>query len=303
MAEPAWLEISLLVNGELAEAVAEVLSRYIDGGIVIENTKMDKRHNPVEEKVRVFGYLPVNHRLEETRKKISEALWHLGQIQPLPKSSHTFIEESNWMESWKQHYRPIEVGERFLILPAWVSPQPNNKRLAIQIEPGMAFGTGTHPTTQLSLELLEHWQHPGDRVIDVGCGSGILSIAAAKLGAESVLAVDVDEKAITLTEESVQLNQVGGVVKIGFGSVADILEGRFPFNQASVVVVNILSRVLRQLIKDDIGKLVSERGTLIFSGILEEEEEEIVMALGKSGFHIVERMGRQDWVGLAGQRG
>jgi ribosomal protein L11 methyltransferase len=209
VADPAWLEISLLVNGELAEVVAEALSRYIDGGIVIENALLDKQNNPVEDKLRVFGYLPVNHNLEQTRKKITEALWHLGQIQPLPEPTYVYVEESNWMEAWKEHYRPIEVGERFLILPAWINPQPDSEKLAIQIEPGMAFGTGTHPTTQLSLELLERWQRPGDLVIDVGCGSGILSIASAKLGAEFVLAVDVDEKAVTLTEENVQLNQVG----------------------------------------------------------------------------------------------
>ncbi len=188
MAEAAWLEISLIVSGEMAEAVAEVLSRFIPSGIVIENIDATEQEAGL---LRVSGYLPVDKALEETRHRIEEAFWHLGQIHPLPDPEYKPIQEANWMEAWKENYRPIRVGKKLIILPAWIeNPEPD--RIPIKIEPGMAFGTGVHPTTQLSLQLLETYIYPDGTVFDIGCGSGILSIAAHKLGATEVYGVDVD---------------------------------------------------------------------------------------------------------------
>lgn len=304
MAEPAWLEVSLLVNGELAEAVAETLSRFIDGGIVFENTELDHRNGTVKDELRVFGYVPVDQHLEQTRKKIAEALWHLGQIEPLPQPTYTFIEEMNWMEAWKEHYRPIEVGRRFLVLPAWIEMPKDSQRLAIRIEPGMAFGTGTHPSTQLSLEMLERWVQPGGRVIDMGCGSGILSIGAVKLETKNVLAVDIDVQAIDLAKENLVINHMEDLVEIGVASVQEILNGSFSILQAEIVVANMLSGTILRLISVGLEKLVSSDGTLILSGLLEENEEEIVRALQMEGFTIIaDRLTKDDWVALAARRG
>ena len=172
-------------------------------------------------------------------------------IQPVPAPAYKQIADQNWMEAWKQYYKPILIGERLLILPAWMdSPEPS--RIAIKIDPGMAFGTGTHPTTQLCLELMEKsFEERGKRkdsfffplsCIDVGCGSGILSIAALKLGATKVLGVDIDEESVKNSRENADTNGVGDELILGVGSVREILEGKFPFRKAPLAHMRELKR-------------------------------------------------------------
>jgi ribosomal protein L11 methyltransferase len=301
VADAAWLQIAVIVDGEIAEAVADVFSRYAPNGVVIESTQIeaapDEQGKPVGP-LRVVAYLPVDENLEETRQKILEGLWHMGQIQPIPKPTFTPIQETNWMEAWKTHYRPIPVGQRLLITPNWVEPQ-SEKRIAIRMEPGMAFGTGTHPTTQLALELLENWVERDQPLIDVGCGSGILSIAAAKLGAAPVLGVDIDSKAITVAEKNLALNAVSGKPEFQVGSVAEILGGQFQLQTAPLVVANILAHILIALLEAGMGNLVSGNGILILSGILEEKEADIKVKLAQTGFEVIERIQQKDWVAFA----
>ena len=160
MADKYWLEVSLIVDGELAEAVADVLRRYLPDGVVIESTAVTA--GPADENgqavgpLRVCGYIPVDENLDDTRQKIEQGLWYLGRISPLPKPAFKQILEVNWMEAWKEHYHPIPIGRRLLILPAWIEP-PGDERIPIRIDLGMAFGTGTHPTTQLCLALVEDY--------------------------------------------------------------------------------------------------------------------------------------------------
>ncbi|NUQ59432.1 MAG: 50S ribosomal protein L11 methyltransferase [Anaerolineales bacterium] len=152
-----WLEISLTVTGELAESVADVLARFAPNGVM---TEQGVKFNDEEDEgtatgpITVRAYLEVNDQLEETRQKVEESLFYLGMIQPVPTPIYRQIADQNWMEAWRQHYKPILIGERLLILPAWLE-NPDPKRIPIKIDPGMAFGTGTHPTTQLCLELME----------------------------------------------------------------------------------------------------------------------------------------------------
>lgn len=298
MAEPAWLEISLNVNGEIAEAAAEVFSRYVEGGVVIERTTSGIIKEGDEGQMRVYGYLPVTPELENAKKQVERSLLHLGQIQNIPAPTFRYIEEENWMESWKVHYRPIEIGDKFLILPAWLDPPANNERLAIHINPGMAFGTGTHPSTQLCLELMESHVVKGDVVIDVGCGSGILSIAAVKLGAANILAVDVDEAALRSAEENIKINHVSKSIELAIGSLPEILKNDYSIFEASLVVVNILPRTLIQLIRGGLAKLLTKSGVMILSGILEEREGDFNEVLRSHGLETVERRRRDDWIGL-----
>ena len=300
----SWLQISLTVDGELAEAVAEVMARYAPNGVVIEQAGIDKFPDEIQTAsgpLRVFCYLPADETLEETRQKLIEALWHLGQIQPLPEPEFKTIQETNWMEAWKEHYRPIPLGRRLLILPAWLkNPQP--ERLPVRIQPGMAFGTGAHPTTQLSLELLEEHLQPGQDVIDVGCGSGILSIAALRLGAARVLGVDVDEEATAWARENAALNEVERKIEFGLGSVAAVKAGRFGLTKAPLVVANILTHILIQLLDDGLGELLTPDGVLILSGILAEKEDEMLAALDHHGLEVIELRQREDWLGLVSRR-
>jgi ribosomal protein L11 methyltransferase len=224
----------------------------------------------------------------------------LGRIQPLPAASYKQIADQNWMEAWKQHYKPILIGQQLAIVPAWMeSPDPN--RTAIKIDPGMAFGTGTHPTTQLCLELMEKdfvTRHPS-LVIDVGCGSGILSIAALKQGAKSALGVDIDADSIVNARENANTNQIGDELILRIGSVREILNGEFPFRKAPLVVANILAPVIIRLFDVGLVELVEEGGVIILSGILQEQEQNVIEAAQAKGLKLNERKQMGDWVALA----
>lgn len=295
-----WLEVSLNVNGELAEAVADVLARFAPNGVVVENGVFFRDADDPGTSltvVNVRAYLAIDGRIDETRQRLEEALWHLGSIEPLPEPVFTPIADQNWMEAWKEHYQPIQIGKRLIIVPAWLE-STDAARLPIRIDPGMAFGTGTHPTTQLCLELLEQYTLPGMDVIDVGCGSGILSIASLKLGAARALAVDIDQAAVDATLENAHANGIKDGIIAGLGSLDELLAGTFAFHQAPLVLANILANVLIRLFNDGMGKLVSEGGVLILSGILQEQAVSVVQAADKNGFKLLEQRQLGDWVAL-----
>jgi len=319
-----WLEVSLTVNGELAEAVADVLARFAPNGVMTERgvkyVDEEDAGTPTGP-VTVRAYLEVNDQIEETRQKLEESLYYLGMIQPLPAASYKQIADQNWMDAWKQHYQPILIGKRLVILPAWMdSPEPS--RVAIKIDPGMAFGTGTHPTTQLCLELVEkaileirepgigNWELgmriPNNdsqfTVIDVGCGSGILSIAAIKLGAIKALGVDIDAESITNSRENADTNQIGDELVLGVGSVQEILDGRFAFVKAPLVMANILAPVIVRLLNAGLADLIEDHGAIILSGILQEQEQRVIEAAQAKGLRMTEKRQMGDWVALAMSR-
>jgi ribosomal protein L11 methyltransferase len=298
----SWLEVSLTVDGELAEAVADVLARFAYSGVMMEQgvtyTDDEDAGTPTGP-ITVRAYLETNDQIEETRQKLEESLYYLGRIQPLPPASYKQIADQNWMEAWKQHYKPILIGQRLVIVPAWMDA-PDPSRIAIRIDPGMAFGTGTHPTTQLCLELMEKAfaARPAARVIDVGCGSGILSIAALKLGAESALGVDIDAGSIANARENADANQVGEELILGVGSVREILDGQFAFRQAPLVLANILAPVIVRLFDAGLAELVEQGGAIILSGILQEQVQNVVEAARAKGLTVMERRQMGDWVAL-----
>jgi len=288
----------------MAEAVAEVLARFVTGGVVIESTQVTAGEEDQEGHavgpLRVCGYLPVDDDLEGVRRRMEEALWYLGRIRPLPDPQFNTIARQDWSEAWKQHYRPVAIGERLLIVPAWLeSPDPS--RVAVRIDPGMAFGTGTHPTTQLCLQLLDELVDPAgtSQLIDLGCGSGILSIAALQLGAAHALAVDIDQQAIEAARQNAAANGVGDRLETGLGSVAEIRAGEFSIRQAPLVVANILAPVIIRLLGEGLGELVPPGGVLILSGILEEQAAGVLEAARAAGFENQRRLQDGDWVALA----
>ena len=301
-----WLEVSVTVDGELAEAVADVFARYAPGGVVAERgikyLDADDPGTPKDEVV-VRAYLPADARLEETRQQLEQSLSYLGMIQPIPAPTFTPIKDSNWMEAWKEHYKPIPIGEKLIIIPAWID-SPDETRIPIKIDPGMAFGTGTHPTTQLVLELIEDImvKDAPETIIDVGCGSGILSIAALKLGAERALGVDVEAASVLSSRENADVNGIGDEFSIGKGSVDEVLAGDFEFASAPLVVANILAPVLIRLMEAGLGKLVSPDGVLILSGILDEREADIRATAEAHFLNIVERRQMGDWIAFILQR-
>ena len=306
-----WLEVSLTVDGELAESVADVFARFAPNGVM---TEQGVKYNDAEDvgtptgPITVRAYLEVNDQLEDTRQKLEESLFYLGMIKPLPTPLYTQIADQNWMEAWKQYYKPILIGQRVLILPAWMeSPEP--ERIAIKIDPGMAFGTGTHPTTQLCLELMEVSfdllgleDLTGLHVIDVGCGSGILSIAAIKLGAGKVLGVDIDEESVKNSRENATTNGVGDELIFGAGSVQEILDGKFAFKKASLVVANILAPILIRLFDAGMVDLIEDNGMIVLSGILQEQEQNVIEAGQAKGLRMIDRRQMGDWVAFTMKR-
>ncbi len=308
-----WLEVSLVVNGELAEAVADVLARFAYSGVMMEQ---GVKYNDEEDAgtptgpITVRAYLEMDDQIEETRQKLEESLYYLGMIQTLPAATYKQIEDQNWMEAWKQHYKPILIGKRLVVVPAWMD-SPDPRRVAIKIDPGMAFGTGTHPTTQLCLELMEKFFDDGQwtmdhdpsstgyrplSVIDVGCGSGILSIAAIKLGARRALGVDIDAGSVKNSRENADNNGVGNEFILGVGSVDEIKNGQFAFEKAPLVVANILAPVIIRLFDAGLADLIEDRGSIILSGILQDQEQRVVEAGQAKGLRMNERRQMGDWV-------
>ncbi|MCL4530094.1 MAG: 50S ribosomal protein L11 methyltransferase, partial [Chloroflexi bacterium] len=224
--------------------------------------------------------------------------------------------DQNWMEAWKQHYKPIPIGQRLIIIPAWID-SPESERIPIKIDPGMAFGTGTHPTTQLCMALMEKtimdhgkWKtengssinHEPLTVIDVGCGSGILSIAALKLGAQQALGVDIDEPSIKNSRENAVVNGIGDGLLLGVGSVTEVRDGKFAFKSAPLVVANILAPIIVRLFDAGLADLVEPGGTIILSGILQEQVQSVIEAAQAKGLRMNEQRQTGDWVALGMSR-
>ncbi len=304
MPDPKWFEVSYQVNGELAEAISDVLGRFVEGGVAVERGVEfvnDEDEGTPFGPVRIFGYIPADQNYEDKRQKLEQAIWYLSRIQSIPDPVYTPIEDQDWMNSWKQHYRPIEIGKKLLILPAWIEMDPA-PRIALRIDPSMAFGTGTHPTTQLCLEMIEEYSKPAINVIDIGCGSGILSIATIKLGAEKALAVDIDPLSVKATNENSDLNGVTERIIAAQGSVREVLAGSFAFKSATMVLANILAPIIIRLFDDGLADLVEPGGTIILSGILEEQADGVIEKGKSKGLTYIKRLQIADWVSLSFSR-
>jgi len=306
-----WIEVSLVVDGEMAEAVSEVLARFVSGGVVIESTQITddvEGEGTVVGPLRVCGYLPVDDLLEEKRQNILVALWHLSQIRPLPELEFKPVAELDWSELWKQHFHPVPIGKRLLIIPTWMDFAAG-ERIVVKIDPGMAFGTGTHPTTQLCLGILEDLLDPlligapaegksQQTMIDLGCGSGILGIAAVKLGVSHVLGVDLDPDAVEAARQNSVVNDVGNRLDFFVGSLAEIKAGSFPIKRAPLVVANILAPVIVRLLAAGLNDIVATHGKLILSGILEQQAADVEAAVQASGMHLKGKRQDGDWLAL-----
>ena len=306
-----WIEASLVVDGEMAEAVSEVLARFVSGGVVIESTQIAddvEGEGAVVGPLRVCGYLPVDGLLEEKKQNILVALWHLSQIRPLPELEFKSVAELDWSELWKQHFHPVPIGKRLLIIPTWMDFAAG-ERTVVKIDPGMAFGTGTHPTTQLCLGILEDLLDPlligapaegksQQTMIDLGCGSGILGIAAVKLGVSYALGVDLDPDAVEAARQNSVVNDVGNRLDFFVGSLAEIKAGSFPIKRAPLVVANILAPVIVRLLATGLNDIVATHGKLILSGILEQQAVDVETAVQASGMHLKGKRQDGDWLAL-----
>lgn len=291
----SWLEVELTLDTELAEPVAELLARYCQQGVSITQFKTDNGVAGPSGQMVVRGYLPQNAELEENVARIEQGLRHLGQIQPIPAPAFRTIEDQDWNTRWREHYRPLELGERLLILPSWVEV-PDTDRLPVRIDPGMAFGTGTHPSTRLALLAIESSVTQGIRFADIGTGSGILSFAALRLGGGRADAVDSDPKAVELALANASLNGLEDQFHARQGSIEALSFLNRERSGYEVVAANILAPVLMELLSSGLSDLVRSGGTIILSGILEEQSAEMEAAIHSSGLKVDDRLTEYDWV-------
>lgn len=291
----AWLRIALETSGELAEAVADVLARHVPGGVAVEAPHPDLPPTSDPAEIRITAYLPVDEHTADRRRAIEEGIWHLAQIAPLPAPQFTPVEAQDWAETWKQHYQPIPIGERLVIVPSWIDLPPSS-RLPLVLDPGMAFGTGTHPSTQQCLLALEQHLRPAARVIDLGCGSGILAIAAARLGAASVLALDIDPLAVEATQANCRRNSVTERVEAQLGSLDDLDAPRLAtFRPADLLLANILAPVLIDMLSSGLERHVAPGGLAVLSGILADQLPGVLLQAQAVGLQPVEVLAAEDW--------
>jgi ribosomal protein L11 methyltransferase len=302
-----WIEVSLEVDGEAAEAVADVLNRYGYQGVAIEQAGFPIEVWPDEippaDRLIVRAYFPENDEAEATKQKLREAIYFMSKLYPMPEPTFNIVREEDWAEAWKKHYHPLRLGKRLYIRPAWTQVddmKPGD--IMLVLDPGVAFGTGTHPTTQLCLialeDLLVDW--PGIDVLDLGCGSGILGIAALLMGASKVLGVDIDDLAVRATMENAAYNNVQDRIVAQEGSL-ELL--RSTSRHFDLLLANILAKVIIDMCDNQgLGEVLREGGKAVFSGIIQEQADDVEAALRRAGLEPYNRRIQGDWVAIEAKK-
>lgn len=309
-----WSELSIHTTNEAVEAVSNILHEAGASGVVIEDSDELGREredlfgeiyslNPDDfpvDGVRVKAYLAETSFLLETVEEIKLAINNLTNFDiDLGHNvvSVQEVDEEDWATAWKKYYHPVKISNRFTIVPTWEDyERVNTDELIIELDPGMAFGTGTHPTTVMCLQALETTVQTDSSVIDVGTGSGVLSIGAAKLGASKIHALDLDEVAVRSAIENIALNKVDHIVRVTHGNLLDNVD-----EQADIVVANILAEIIMTF-TDDAFTIVKEGGLFITSGIIATKKDDVRESLQHAGFEIEEVMMMEDWVTIISRK-
>ena len=332
------IELSVVVDTEAAEAVSELFNRYNGGGYdddneageaggggaVIEGTGFDLNEYATDDPLTKAATLVVKTfikpglRGNEIRRQIEEGLWRLSLLYPIPEPQIRVIRTEDWANAWKQFYKPLRVGNRVVLKPSWEEFSAQADDIVIELDPGMAFGTGLHPSTRLCVVALEERVRPGDAVLDIGTGSGVLAIVAKRLGAGALLATDIDALAVRVAGENIQRNGMtvhtspsapptsapevvpasAADITVQLGSVPAGLPARY-----DLVVANILAEVLVKLFDSaydnvPLAQPLKPGGHLILAGIIEERADLVAAAAARHGLTIVDRKQEGDWVAL-----
>ncbi|WP_026485601.1 50S ribosomal protein L11 methyltransferase [Caldanaerobius polysaccharolyticus] len=304
----SWIEVQVKTTRDAVDAVSNILYDVGAGGVVIEDfhiaseaTEWDEEDVDkliVEDNIAVVkGYLPEGPDLPDKLNTVRNRVKELGNYINTGESTISTAEvyEEDWANSWKKYYKPVKIGPKIVIKPEWEQYQADKGELVVQIDPGMAFGTGTHETTRMCIVMLQKYLKPGMSLLDVGCGSGILSVTAAKLGASRVLALDIDDVAVNVARDNVLKNGVNNVVEVRKN---DGLKGlKNEDIKADMVVANIIADVIIKITRD-VRENLKKGGIYIASGIIKEREKDVVQELKVHGFSIVESMYDGEWVAM-----
>jgi len=309
-----WFELKVELSRKLVDPITNVfydmgITQIALGGPALFYDAADSRpldlfefegkefdSDPKDYKIEISAYIPQDGREEEVIDNLKKALKeNMNPACDMPVLSVKSVNGEDWGTAWKVYYKPEKVGEKTVIVPSWEEYKAEENDVIVQLDPGEAFGTGQHGTTKGAVLALEKYVTEGCSVLDVGTGSGILSIVASKLGAEKVLGVDLDSVAVQVAEDNVEFNGCNNVVTIKQGDLVSGVDGKF-----DVVVANILKEVIALLLPD-LNKVLAYKGKFISSGFVTKFEHEVVSALEKHGHRIVERYVVEDWVTLVSE--
>ena len=306
-----WIELSVATDAEGAEAAAALLNEFVSGGAVIEETLLADPGEPFDP-ARTFtvrAFFSPDDRAGIERAQ--QSLWHLGQLRPMGDPHTRELAEEDWAEAWKKHYTILHIGHALVIKPSWLEYTPKPNEIIVELDPGMAFGTGLHPTTRLCMVALEEYAEKLGRVhtaglgakenplqslrmVDVGTGSGILSITAAKLGIRDILAFDLDPIAVDTATRNVAINHAESIVRVERGSITNTEQTR-----VDLVCINILAEVICDL-SPAVAAALRPGGSVIASGILDFKADTVIDALREVGIETIEKKQEEDWVTLVG---
>jgi len=292
-----WAEVALVTELEAAETVADILISEGCGGVAAADSSARVKGR-LRAKTRLAAYFPVDERLPATLDRIKtriESLTDFGPNDARGEMTVKFVEDADWAEAWKSFFKPVVVGG-IVIKPTWEEFDAQPGQVVVELDPGMAFGTGNHPTTRMCLSAMRKYLKPGGVVLDMGCGSGILAIAAARLGASMALGIDVDPVAVKAAAENVQTNGVGSVVEIAQGDwpEAVVIEADLAFaNIAADAIVGM---------RESLANALKPGGVLVSSGIIDERREQVETALQQSGLKTIETLHEGEWVSIISRR-
>lgn len=302
-----WVEIKVKTTTEAIEAVSNIFYEAGVAGVVIEDPKTYLRLDHDEwdyvdipevidfEIAQVTGYLVEDSSLAERTQVIKDRIKQLpsyGLNIGKGEVALTTISEADWGEAWKKYYKPTHIGKSLVIKPSWEEYTPEIDEVIIELDPGMAFDAGTHETTMLCLEILEKYIKKDMTVIDVGCGSGILSIAAGKLGAKQIMAIDNDENAVRVARENIKRNRLDKNIQVKKGDKLQNINVK-----ADIVVANIIADVIIDLAKD-VALYLKDNGVFIASGIIKDRKLSVIEVMEKNGFDLIKQSEKGEWVAL-----
>ena len=307
-----WCEISIQTSHEAVELIAEIFRDLGASGVVIEDPelvndyitsgKWDYTDIPIAKETEVVvekAYLPVNGELEgriQTLQQEIKALESRGVNTAPAVLTTAELQDEDWSDTWKQYFHTEKPGERVVIKPTWEEYEPQDDEVVIELDPGAAFGTGTHATTSMCIRQLERLVKPGMTVFDVGTGSGILSIISAKLGATNIQAVDYDDSVLKIVEENLEQNNVQDIISVAQSDLMQNVHGK-----AELVIANIIADIIIRLF-DQLDEHLEQGGTLLTSGIIEDRIEDVLAAAEKHGYVVVERMENKGWACITFKR-
>ena len=298
-----WLEFSISTTPEYVEPISELFRRYGESGVVVEEVgdwdpdQVSGELAPPTS-VTVRTYIPLDATAQSRREMIDIGVRLISLLQPMGDLEERELEEDEWETAWKSHFTLLRVGKRLVIKPTWQEYTPADGEEVVELDPGMAFGTGHHPTTRMCLEELERRILPGMRILDLGTGSAILAVAAAKLGAAEVMALDIASDVLPVARTNVHSNGVTQKVRVLGGTLPQQQVKQASFD---LVVANITAHAIAEL-AHSIAEVLVPSGVLAASGILVEHQADVEEALSNESLEVVERRYDDDWVLLVAAR-